>query len=119
MRILLDENVCMGLAAALRKDGHEVLAIAEGVPGGLPDDEVWGLACQGPFLLLTRDYHFTNAVRFNASACHGIVFLRHGNLKAGEEVALVRSFLSSNPLEEFQGKLVTLSSKGIRIRESS
>ena len=116
MRILLDENVCLRLAGALREHGHEVHATAETAGKGLPDNEIWALACKGPALLISRDYHFTNAVRFDPALCLGIVFLRHGNLKANEEVALVRSFLSSHPLAEYQGKLVTLSPGSIRIR---
>ncbi len=58
MKILLDENACLRLADALRKDGHEVLAIAESAGKGAVDDEVWALACKGPSLLITRDYTF-------------------------------------------------------------
>lgn len=116
MRILLDENVCLRLADVLREDGHEVLAMVESAARGLPDGEVWSLACENPSLLITRDYHFTNAVRFDPALCLGIVFLRHGNLTASEEVSLVRSFLVSHPLSEYGGKLVTLSRGSIRVR---
>jgi predicted nuclease of predicted toxin-antitoxin system len=118
MRILLDESVCLRLADALREDGHEVLAIAESAGKGLPDNDVWTVACEGAFLLITRDYHFTNAVRFDPALCLGTVFLRHGNLKASEEVTLVRSFLLAHPPVEYQGRLVTLSPGRIRIRDS-
>ena len=117
MRILLDENVSLRLARALREAGHEVLIIAESAGKGLADDEVWSLAREGPCLLITRDYHFTNAVRFAPELCLGIVFLRHGNLKVTEEVAMVDSFLSSHPLVAYQGKLVTLAPGSIRTRE--
>jgi len=116
MKILLDENVCLRLADALRKDGHDVLAIAGAAGKGLPDAEVWSLACEGPSLLITRDYHFTNAVRFAPALCLGIVFPRQGNLRASEELALVRSFLASHPPAQYQGKLVTLSPGSIRVR---
>jgi predicted nuclease of predicted toxin-antitoxin system len=119
MRILLDENVCLRLAGALREDGHEVLAITESAGKGLPDHEVWSLARESGSLLISRDYHFTNGVQFDPGLCLGIVFLRHGNLKASEEVTLVRSFLSSHPLAEYQGKLVTLSPGSTRVRGDS
>ena len=116
MRILLDENVSQSLAGALRADGHDILTVAESAGKGLPDSDVWRLACDGPFLLLTRDYHFANAVRFDPTLCLGIVFLRQGNLKSSEELDLVRSFLASYPLPAYQGKLVTLSPGSIRFR---
>ena len=119
MKILLDENVCLQLAGALREDGHEVVTIADSSTKGLSDNEVWSRACQYPSLPITRDYHFTNPVRFHPAMCLGIVFLRHGNLKATKEVELVRSFLSSYPLAEYRGTLVTLAPGSIRTRGSS
>ncbi len=116
MKILLDENVCVRLADALREDGHQVLAIAQSTGTGSGDSEIWSLACEGPSLPITRDYHFANAIRFDPARCLGIMFLRHGNLKASEEATLIRSFLSSHPLPEYQGKLVTLSPGSIRVR---
>ena len=118
MRIVLDENVCLRLARVLREDGHEVFSVAESQERSLSDAEVWTLVCETHALLITRDYHFTNGIRFNAARCLGIVFLRHGNLKASDEMALVRSFLASHVLEEFRGKLVTLFPGSARIRRS-
>ena len=116
MKIVVDENVCLRLARMLRQDGHEVFSVAESVVKGAGDADVWTRACDTQSLLITRDYHFTNSVRFNPSLCLGIVFLRHGNLKASDETFLVRSFLASHALERFQGTLVTLSRGGVRIR---
>ena len=116
MKILLDENVCLNVAASLREDGHEVLAIAESSTRGMRDSEIWPLACNNQFLIITRDYHFTNAVRFDPARCLGIVYLRRGNLKAIEETALVRRFIASHPLGEYRGRLVTLSPQNTWIR---
>jgi predicted nuclease of predicted toxin-antitoxin system len=116
MRILLDESVSLRLAAALREDGHEVVAVAESAERGMGDDAVWSLACDGAFLLLTRDYHFTNPARFNPEDCAGIVFVRRGNLKASDEVDLIRSFFANYSPDVFKEKLVTLSPGRVWIR---
>ena len=116
MKILLDENVSLRLAADLWKDGHEVFAIAESAERGMRDEEIWALACRGPRLLITRDYHFTQPARYDPGRCLGVVFVRPGNLKAIEEAASVRSYLAGRPLETFQGRLVTLSRGTVRIR---
>ncbi|MCL0066016.1 hypothetical protein M1N79_03980 [Dehalococcoidia bacterium] len=63
-----------------------------------------------------RDYHFTNPVRFPAERTKGIIYIRHGNLKTEEEIAMVENFLYDHDLEVFQQKLVTLYGDGIRIR---
>jgi len=116
MRVLLDESCCLSLARVLRDDGHEVFSISETGRKGTEDDQVWDLTCRGPYLLVTRDYHFTNSVRFPAEECLGVLFVRHGNLKARDEAELVRSFLAKHPLDEFKGALIVLSPGAVRIR---
>jgi predicted nuclease of predicted toxin-antitoxin system len=116
MRILIDESVSLDLARALRELGHDVLAVAKIGAKGDADSDVWDRACSTQSVLITRDYHFTNSVRFNPSSCLGIMFLRHGNLKSADEIRLVTEFLTSHTLGEFRGRLVTISNRGIRIR---
>lgn len=74
MKILVDENVCASLAKVLREESHEVFSLVESDDKGLSDNEVWSIACSGPFLLITRDYHFTNSLRFVPTRCLGIIF---------------------------------------------
>jgi len=119
MKILLDENISLRLARILRESGFSVFSIAENADKGMQDDEVWPLACSAPYLLITRDYHFTNPVRYDPSKCLGIVFLRHGNMTASDETQIVLSFLSRFPLEQYQGKLVVLSKNEVKFRSSS
>lgn len=63
MRIVVDESMCARLVPELQALGHEVTSIAEAAQKGLRDEEVWKMACDREALLITRDYHFTNAVR--------------------------------------------------------
>ena len=116
MVIVLDENVSLGLAAPLRERGHEVLAIAEMADRSMSDDEVWKLTVEHRALLITRDYHFTNHVRFRTEEVQAVIYLRRGNLRTEDEVRLVLNFLKRHPLEEFAGRLVTVSPSGIRVR---
>ena len=116
MMILLDESVHLGVADRLRRSGHEVVSIVETGRSGATDDEVWELACSGPRLLITRDRHFSRAARFDPSECLGIIFLRPGNLRAVDEIALIERFLQLCPAERYQGRLVTLSPHELRIR---
>jgi len=116
MRVLLDENVGLSTARRLHDSGHEVLAIAETTSRGIADAEVWSIAREGSYLLITRDYHFTNSVRFPPSECLGILFVRHGNLTAEQEGALVARFLNHTFRTEHTGRLIVLSPGSVRIR---
>ncbi|MEK9145466.1 MAG: hypothetical protein AAB339_07650, partial [Elusimicrobiota bacterium] len=78
-------------------------------PGSRSD----GLA---PAALVTRDYHFTNPVRFNSEKTRGIIFIHQGNLTSIEEIRLVSDFLKKHSPAEFNGRLVTIYPKSIRIR---
>ena len=116
MVIVLDENVSLALAGMLRQAGHEVFAVAETTERGLADDEVWELAKTRRAILITRDHGFTNPVRFRAQEVEAVIYLRRGNLRSEEEVALVMGFLAAHELDEYKGRLVTLWPDGVRIR---
>ena len=57
MRLLLDANLSpRGIAAKLRKNGHDVLALAEDATfEGLPDPQVLELAASEQRVLITRN----------------------------------------------------------------
>lgn len=116
MKIVIDENVSLGLASLLRGRGFTVTAIAEIAERGMGDEEVWSLVKELSSLLITRDYHFTNPTRFDSNLVEAIIFIRSGNLTSTEEINLVEKFISNYPFENYKGKLVTLSKKEIKIR---
>lgn len=116
MVIILDENVSLALAQPLRNAGHEVIAVAENAERGMSDDQVWKLAKSRQSTLITRDYVFTNPVRFKTQEVQAVIYLRRGNLRSEEEVALVMDFLTAHKLDEYKGCLVTLWPGEARIR---
>lgn len=116
MKIIVDESVSYGLAAILRTAGHMVTSIAESATSGTVDEEIYNLVIQEHAILITRDFHFTNALRFPPEKTGGIIFIRHGNLRASEEIELVERFLSVHPHEEYNGRLVTLYKDSVKIR---
>lgn len=115
-KIILDENVSLRVANCLETLGYEVLAIVKHPQRGMSDEVVFALVEEGRNLLLTRDAHFTNPIRFPSSKTGGIIYLTHGNLRASAEVELVMQFLKTHRQEIFEGKLVLLSPTGARIR---
>jgi predicted nuclease of predicted toxin-antitoxin system len=116
MKIVVDESVSYGVVIALREAGHNVIAIAEPSSSGITDEDIFKLAVESSAILISRDYHFTNAVRFPPDKTGGIIYIRCGNLTAAEEIAIVQKFLSVHPYEQYSGKLATLYKNSVRIR---
>ena len=79
-RAVLDENVSLQVGARLAAFGYEVLAIAKQPGRGMSDEAVFALVTESAGLLVTRDTHFTNPLRFPPAKTGGILYLTHGNL---------------------------------------
>ncbi|MGB2727179.1 MAG: DUF5615 family PIN-like protein [Halobacteriota archaeon] len=116
MRIVIDENVSYGLVERLQMWGYDVSSISELPERGMSDEDIYTLILDEQAVFVTRDYHFTNPIRFPAEKTEGIIYIRHGNLKSEEEITLVEDFLKSHDLGMLQGKLVTLYRDRTRIR---
>lgn len=115
MKFVVDENVSFELVEALRKVREEVLAIIED-NRSISDTAVFALAQKDKAILVTRDYHFTNPMRFVSSKVEAIICIQQGNLSSVKEIQLVMNFLKKHTLDEFKGKLVTLYKDSTRIR---
>lgn len=116
MKVVLDENVSNGLAEPLRRDGFEVLAVGPDLASGSSDETVFAFVSRERAVLVTRDHHFTNPVRFDPAQTLGIVYIRQGNLSSAQEISLVLGFFKKYPAPDFIGKLVTLYLDSVRMR---
>ncbi len=113
---ILDENVSIDVQPILESHGFKVLTIAQTPDRGIADSSVFDLAKQHSALLVTRDYDFTNSIRFPPNQICAVLYLMDGNLKGSEEANIVDRFLKGHPLESFRGKLILLSPHSTRIR---
>ena len=116
MNIVVGENVSYGLVERLRIAGYEVISISELAERKMSDEDIYTLILKEQAILITRDHHFTNPIRFPAEKTKGIIYIRHGNLKSEEEIMMIENCLHSHDLKIFQGKLVTLYRDSMRIR---
>jgi predicted nuclease of predicted toxin-antitoxin system len=82
MRIIIDENVSYGVAERLRMGGYDVIFISEKPERGMSDEDIYALIVEEEAVLITRDYHFTNPIRFPVEKTNGIIYIRHGNLRS-------------------------------------
>jgi len=116
MRFLLDENVSVAVSNMVRGMGFECDRANDILPEGTIDQDIYALICEREYILVTRDFHFTNPVRFPAEKTPGIIFIRHGNLTSQEEATLVKEALTALEPEAIKGHLVIVSRDRITIR---
>jgi len=116
MKIVVDESVSYGIVSYLRNKGHDVIAIAEALTSGLKDPDVFEVVKKENAILITRDHHFTNSLRFPPENTSCIIFIRKGNLTSQEEIDLLKWFFDSYSISEFKGRLVSISKDQIKVR---
>lgn len=76
MRLLADESVDIAIVRALRRAGHDVIAIAETQPG-ISDEEVTRLAADDARVLLTEDRDFGRIVYAGHRNTPGVIYMRY------------------------------------------
>lgn len=116
MKLLIDENVSYYVVEYLLARGWEVIAALDLKNAPLTDKAIYQLALREKAIIITRDYHFTNPIRFPTKNTQGIIYLRHGNLTALEELEIVEKFLQTDLVDKMPGKLVTLYRDSTSIR---
>ena len=118
MRILLDQNMSRLLGSFLRNRGFDADDIRDHGLADATDQTVWKKAIELAAVLITRDFHFANPLRYDPAECGGIILVTPGDLKVANEIELVLKFLEERWNESLVGKLVLLSPDRIRVRES-
>jgi len=88
LSLLADENVDRQIVALLRRDGHEVLYVAELDPG-INDDEVLRYAKERHALLLTADKDFGELVYRQRLLTEGVVLFRLVGLPSEKKAELI------------------------------
>ena len=116
MIIVIDESVSYGVVSYLRSLGNRVIAIAEPSTTGLQDSDVFQIVKRENATLITRDNHFTNNIRFPSEQTSCIIFIRKGNLTSAEEIDLIKWFFESYDIDDFDGRLVSISKDHVKVR---
>lgn len=114
MKLVADEGVDRPIVEQLRRDGHEVLYIAES-DSGISDDEVLRLVDQHAATLVTTDKDFGELVFRQGRLSRGIVLLRLAGLPPA-----VKAKLASSALQQHGAEMVTsftvVSPASVRVR---
>ena len=114
MRFLADENVSRHVIERLRRDGHDVVSIAETRPGA-SDDDVLNATIADARILITEDRDFGEMVIRQRFEVRGVMLLELDRLTNAAEADAVADVVVAHA-ERLAGSLVVIESGRIRIR---
>jgi predicted nuclease of predicted toxin-antitoxin system len=114
MKLLADENLPAPVIAALRRLGHDVLAVAESKPGA-SDAEVLATAVQQNRLLLTLDRDYGDLIFHNGRpAPAGVILFRLAGTNPDDDNRRMIQVLQSDT--DWSGRLSAITEAFIRSR---
>lgn len=118
MKLKLDENLDVRLAAPLRQAGHEVATVREQDLAGIDDQGLYAHCGSEARVLVTLALDFANVLRYPPHASGGVVVLRGpDDLLPTLRIlidTLVRALTSGSPT----GRLWVVEPGRVRIHES-
>jgi predicted nuclease of predicted toxin-antitoxin system len=114
MKLLADENIEGVVVEHLRRAGHDVIYVAETMPGS-SDDVVIACANREGRLLITADKDFGDALVRQQKIGHGLLLLRLAGCLNSEKANIVAAVI-----EKYQVELTScigvLTPKAFRLR---
>ncbi len=115
MNFVADENVDQPIISRLRRDGHNVNAVAE-MSAGINDAAVLDLASREDVILLTGDKDFGEMIFRDRRLTNGIVLVRLAGLSSTSKAKIVASAIKEHGSELSQAFTV-ISANNVRIRK--
>jgi len=115
MRLKLDENMPVRLAASLGAMGNDVETVYSEKLSGAKEEALWSVAQDEQRLLITQDLDFSDIRRFQPGLHHGIILVRPR--RPGRE-ALFRKVIELFKIEHVEnlaGCFVVVTDSKIRI----
>jgi predicted nuclease of predicted toxin-antitoxin system len=112
--LVADENVESAVVYRLRRDGHDVIWIAESDPG-TTDDSVLAIAEAQVRLLITGDTDFGEIVFRQGRARAGVLLLRLAGLAPERKASIVSDVLRKH-LPEMKAAFSVVAPGQVRIR---
>lgn len=114
MNLVADESVDRPIVVALRREGHEVIYIAELDPG-INDQTVLAISSEKKAPLLTADKDFGELVFRQRLLHHGVILLRLAGQSLDIKSALIVDFVK-NHASELAGGFAVITAQSARIR---
>jgi predicted nuclease of predicted toxin-antitoxin system len=119
MRIKLDENLPVRLAATLTNLGHDVHTIAEENLSGRSDREVWHAAQQEARFLITQDLDFSDLRQFGPGTHCGILLVRLHSPDRQSLIMRVAEIFQQEEVTRWAGCFVVATERKLRVIRAS
>ncbi len=116
MRFKVDENLPQELVSDLTEAGHDAETVVQEGMAGVPDSQLLAATQQESRILLTLDKGIADVRMFPPTAFRGIVLFRPNSMGRGEVLRFVRRHLQEVLHLQLKGRLVVVTSGGIRFR---
>ncbi len=116
MKFKVDENLPQELVSDLAEAGHDAETVVKEGMAGVPDSHLLAVTQQESRILLTLDKGIADVRVFPPAAFPGIVLFRPNSMGRGEVLRFVRRHLQEVLQLELKGRLVVVTSGGIRFR---
>jgi predicted nuclease of predicted toxin-antitoxin system len=119
MRIKLDENLPVSLAAVLGDLDHDVHTVAEENLSGRNDREVWEAAQQDVRFLITQDLDFSDVRRFAPGTHCGILLVRLHSPDRHSLIMRVSEVFQREDVSDWAGCFVVVTERKTRVIRAS
>lgn len=115
-RLLVDQNVRIEVAEALRSDGHEVVRAIETNLARRDDQTLFRWAREVGLTIITFDEDFAEYAYWTRELHSGVVRLRIEPQTPEHVIPVLRAFLDSYTSVDLRNALVILTERKVRIR---
>ena len=116
MQIKVDEDLPRAVIILLRQSGYAVDGVLEQGMSGWKDQALWQAVQREGRFFVTADKGFGDIRRYPPGNHGGILLLRPQRPSVAAYLDLLQRLLSRFRLEEFQGCLVVVTPKRVRLR---
>jgi len=121
MKIKLDENLPLQIAAELSALGHDVHTIYEEKLTGFNDSQIWAAAQHEQRFLVTQDLDFADIRRFVPGTHHGILLVRLHSPSRTNLINRLLELLNLNTenVSSWAGCFVVATERKVRVRRQT
>jgi len=116
MRIKLDENLPLQMAAGLAARGHDVHTVYEEKLTGLEDPQIWAAAQSEQRLLITQDLDFSDMRQFVPGTHHGILLIRLHSPSRSNLIHRILELFHTEDVASWAGCFVVATERKVRVR---
>lgn len=116
MRFLVDTGIGRGVAAWLRKSGHDAVHLSETGEARLDDSRIFAKARAEERILLTCDFDFAEIVALSGRQGVGVLIFRMRHHRTNHVIARLANLLEHAQSDLVAGSIITVEDARHRVR---